>query len=117
MLAGQHGVPIIKSDIIYRLMEEVKAQVVKLLPVIIESKVIGEAKVLQLFDIQLKGKVTKQVAGSRVINGLVEKNKLARVVRDGEVVHNGTLCDCKCCILTHMFAQERLTQCGISKRM
>ncbi|KAJ6606487.1 hypothetical protein DFH09DRAFT_1387545 [Mycena vulgaris] len=89
-LAAQHSVPIITSDIIYRLMEEVKARIIKLLPVIIESKVIGEAKVLQLFEIQLKGKQTKKVAGSRVINGLIEKNKLARVVRDGTVIYEGT---------------------------
>ncbi|KAJ7470270.1 hypothetical protein FB451DRAFT_1037721 [Mycena latifolia] len=89
-LAGQHSVPLITSDIIYRLMEEVKARIIKMLPVILESRVIGEAKVLQLFDIKLKGKLTKKVAGSRVINGLIEKNKLARVVRDGNVVYEGT---------------------------
>ncbi|KAJ7090291.1 P-loop containing nucleoside triphosphate hydrolase protein [Mycena belliarum] len=89
-LAGQHNVPIITSDIIYRLMEDVKARVIKMLPVIIESRVIGEAKVLQIFDIQVKGKQTKKVAGSRVINGLIEKNKLARVMRGGDIVHEGS---------------------------
>ncbi|KAJ7445702.1 P-loop containing nucleoside triphosphate hydrolase protein [Mycena galericulata] len=89
-LAAQHGVPIVTNDIIYRLMEDIKARVIKLLPVILESKVIGEAKVLQLFEIQVKGKQTKTVAGSRIINGLVEKNKPARVVRDGTVVFEGS---------------------------
>ncbi|KAJ6608593.1 P-loop containing nucleoside triphosphate hydrolase protein [Mycena sp. CBHHK59/15] len=88
-LAAQHDVPIITNNIIYRLMEDVKARVIKLLPLIIEYKVIGEAKVLQLFGIQVKGKQTKTVAGSRVINGLIEKSKQARVVRDGEIVFEG----------------------------
>lgn len=89
-LAAQHHVPITTSDIIYRLMEDIKARVIKLLPVIIEYKVIAEAKVLQLFEVSLKNKQSKTVAGSRVINGIIEKNKLARVVRDGAVIFQGT---------------------------
>ncbi|KAJ6547056.1 hypothetical protein B0H19DRAFT_1163764 [Mycena capillaripes] len=89
-LAAQNGVPIIASDIIYRLMEDVKERVIGLLPTITESKVTGEAKVLQLFHIQVKGKKLKTVAGSRVINGLIEKNKLARVVRNGDVIFDGS---------------------------
>ncbi|KAJ7273194.1 hypothetical protein C8J57DRAFT_1063743 [Mycena rebaudengoi] len=89
-LAGQHGVPIVTNDIIYRLMEEIKARIIKLLPTTTESRVLGEAKVLQLFDITVKGKQTKVVAGSRVINGLIEKTKLARVMRDGSIIFEGT---------------------------
>jgi translation initiation factor IF-2 len=90
-LAAQNGVPIVTSDIIYRLMEEVKTRVIGLLPVIVESKVTGEAKILQLFQIQVKGKKLKTVAGSRVTNGLMEKNKLARVVRNGDIIFEGIL--------------------------
>ncbi|CAK5279456.1 unnamed protein product [Mycena citricolor] len=89
-LAGQHNVPIISSDIIYRLMERVKDSVIALLPVTYESKVLGEAKVLQLFEITVKGKKLKTVAGSRVLNGVLDKTKQARVVRDGKVIHEGT---------------------------
>ncbi|KAJ7929227.1 hypothetical protein B0H13DRAFT_2228527 [Mycena leptocephala] len=89
-LAAQNGVPIVTSDIIYRLMEEVKTRVIGLLPVIVESKVTGEAKILQLFQIQVKGKKLKTVAGSRVTNGLMEKNKLARVVRNGDIIFEGS---------------------------
>ncbi|KAJ7043182.1 hypothetical protein C8F04DRAFT_32239 [Mycena alexandri] len=89
-LAAQNNVPIITSDIIYRLMEEVKTRVIGLLPVTLEFRVIGEAKVLQLFEIQMKGKVQKTIAGSRIINGLVEKNKPARVLRDGNIIFEGT---------------------------
>ncbi|KAJ6500507.1 translation initiation factor IF-2 [Mycena sanguinolenta] len=90
LLASQNSVPIIRSDIIYRLMEDVKARVIGLLPTTTESRVTGEAKVLQLFQITVKGKKLKTVAGSRIINGLVEKNKLARVVRNGDVVFEGS---------------------------
>lgn len=70
-------------------MDEVKGRVIDLLPPVIEKRVSGEATVLQLFDIHLKGKQTKKVAGCRVTNGVVDKNKLARVVRDGTTIHEG----------------------------
>ncbi|KAF8184878.1 initiation factor 2 [Mycena galopus ATCC 62051] len=89
LLAAQNDVPIIRSDIIYRLMEDVKTGVIGLLPTSTEHRVIAEAKVLQLFQITVKGKKQKTIAGARVTNGLVEKNKLARVVRNGDVIFEG----------------------------
>ncbi|KAI8998476.1 hypothetical protein BD414DRAFT_475182 [Trametes punicea] len=87
---SQH-VPILTSSVIYKLIDDVKARVIELLPPIIEKRVSGEATVLQLFDIHVKGKQTKQVGGCRVTNGVVAKNKLARVVRNGQIVHEGRL--------------------------
>jgi len=69
-------------------MDNVKEQVIKLLPVIIEKKVTGEAQVLQIFDIQAKKQVVK-VAGCRVTNGMVERSKQARVIRNGVTIHEG----------------------------
>jgi translation initiation factor IF-2 len=60
-----------------------------MLPKIIETKVTGEATVLQLFDITGKAKQIIKVAGCRVVNGLVEKQKLTRVIRNGHVIHEG----------------------------
>ncbi len=71
-------------------MEDVQQRVIALLPTIKETKVTGEATVLQLFDIHLKTKQLKKIAGCRVINGIVEKAKSARIVRDGSVIHEGT---------------------------
>ena len=53
------------------------------------QKVMGEAEVLQLFDIHLKAKQTMKVAGCRVTNGMIEKSRGARVVREGKVVFEG----------------------------
>ncbi|KAF7295337.1 Translation initiation factor IF-2 [Mycena indigotica] len=89
ILAARNEVPIVTNTIIYRLMEQIKERVIRLLPVTYETKVLGEAKVLQLFEITVKGKKLKTVAGSRVVNGIVEKIKSARVMRDGVMVHEG----------------------------
>jgi translation initiation factor IF-2 len=89
-MAAQAGVPITASGIIYQLMDDIKQRVIALLPVSIEKRVTGEATVLQLFEIQLKAKQTMKVAGCRITNGLVEKDKTARVVRNGEVIFEGS---------------------------
>ncbi|KAH9934684.1 initiation factor 2 [Fomitopsis serialis] len=90
-VAASQQVPWITSTIIYRLMDDVKAKVIGLLPPIIEKRVTGEANVLQLFDIHIKSKQTMKVAGCRVTNGLVEKNKMARVIRNGDTVYEGRI--------------------------
>ncbi|PCH38140.1 initiation factor 2 [Wolfiporia cocos MD-104 SS10] len=89
--AAKQQVPVLMSSIIYRLMDDVKERVIALLPPIIERRVTGEANVLQLFDIHLKAKKIMKVAGCRVSNGVVDRAKLARVVRNGEIVHEGRL--------------------------
>lgn len=91
-IAVGNGVPILSSTIIYRLMEDVKEKVIDLLPITVEKKVTGEANVLQIFDIHLKGKKMMKVAGCRVTNGVVEKSKMARLVRGGETIHEGKFC-------------------------
>ncbi|RDX56577.1 initiation factor 2 [Polyporus arcularius HHB13444] len=109
---SQH-VPILSSSVIYKLMDDVTARVVELLPPITEKRVTGEASVLQLFDISLKGKKTTQVGGCRVTSGVVEKSKLARVVRDGEVIHEGPLDTLK----QHkkdMLEVSKGTECGLN---
>ncbi|KAG6886035.1 hypothetical protein C0993_005219 [Termitomyces sp. T159_Od127] len=111
-LAAQNGVPIISSNIIYRLMEIVKEKVIALLPVIIETRVTGEAAILQIFDIQLKAKQTKKVAGCRVTNGIVEKSKFARLIRDGVTIHEGSL-DTMRILKKDVTEVRKGTECGL----
>ncbi|KAI0647229.1 initiation factor 2 [Trametes meyenii] len=89
--AQSQQVPVLVSSIIYKLIDDVTARVIDLLPPVIEKRVSGEATVLALFDISVKGKKTKQIGGCRVSNGVVAKNKLARVLRNGQIIHEGHL--------------------------
>lgn len=111
--AAQNHVPIYSSNIIYRIMDEVRDRVTALLPCTYETKVTGEATVLQLFDIHLKGKTTKTIAGCRVSNGTIEKSKGARVVRNGQVIYNGVL-DALKQHKKDMLEVKKSTECGIS---
>lgn len=89
-LADQNNVLCYSSPIIYRILDEIKSRVVDLLPTIKEHRVTGEASVLQLFDIQRSRDKSLKIAGCRVSNGVVEKNRVARIVRDGNIIHEGT---------------------------
>lgn len=83
------GVPLLLDGVIYRLMDEVKSRVQRLLPPVIENRVSGEATVQQIFEIKGKGRSVIHVAGCRVTNGLIERSKRVRVMRDGEEIYNG----------------------------
>lgn len=91
VLAKQNSVPLVSSKIIYSLIDDIRSRVIQLLPPIIETKVTGEANVLQLFDIVLKSKQAMKVAGCRITNGVVEKTKHVRVVRNRETIFEGML--------------------------
>lgn len=70
-------------------MEHIRSSVQALLPVIIEKRVTGEATVQQMFEIQVKGKDCLKIAGCRVGNGLIDRSKKVRVIRNGEEVFDG----------------------------
>lgn len=88
-LADHNNVPCYSSPIIYQVLDEIKSCVVALLPTIKEQRVTGEATVMQLFDIQRARDKTLKIAGCRVSNGVIEKNRTARVVRNGDIIHEG----------------------------
>ncbi|CAG8444866.1 2569_t:CDS:10 [Funneliformis caledonium] len=77
--------------VIYHLLDEVKEQLGKLLPPILETHVTGEAKVLQIFQINVKSKEFKPVAGCRITNGTVFKNQKVRILRDNNQIWEGSL--------------------------
>ncbi|CAO3606817.1 unnamed protein product [Mucor hiemalis] len=89
--ASKIGVPVKSYSIIYKLLEEVKDQLSDMLPPIITTQVVGEAALLQVFDINVKGRETRPVAGCRVTNGSIQKNGRVRVVRDKETIWEGKL--------------------------
>lgn len=89
--ASRIGVPVKSYSVIYKLLEEVKDQLSDMLPPIITTQVVGEAALLQVFDINIKGRETRPVAGCRVTNGAIHKNGKVRIVRDKETIWEGEL--------------------------
>ena len=79
--ADQSGVEIRRYDIIYKLIEDIEAALTGMLEPIYENLVVGHAEVLQLFKLR-RG----VIAGCAVTDGVVKRNALARVLRDGQII-------------------------------
>ena len=90
-MAEAAGVPILESNIIYRLIDDVKHKLEERLPPLTTKKVIGEAEVAQVFDINVKRRGTLPVAGCRVRNGVVMRSGKVRVLRDKDIIYDGML--------------------------
>ena len=75
--------------IIYRLVDDVKAKLSEQLTPNVAHRVTGEAEVAQIFDINVRGRTSKPVAGCKVRNGLISRNAKVRVLRDKGVIYTG----------------------------
>ncbi len=81
-LAEREGVEIRYYAIIYDLIDDIKGVLSGMLAPIQRETFLGNAEVLQVFDITKVGKV----AGCRVTEGTVRKGARVRIVREGVVV-------------------------------
>jgi translation initiation factor IF-2 len=85
--AEQNGIEIRYYNIIYDLVDDVKAAMSGLLSPDLRETFLGNAEILEVFNITKVGKV----AGCRVTEGSVQRGAKVRLIRDNVVVHEGTL--------------------------
>ncbi len=86
-LAQQDGVEIRYYSVIYDLVDDVKAAMSGLLDPTLREHFLGNAEILEVFNISKVGKV----AGCRVTEGVVKRGAKVRLIRDNVVIHEGTL--------------------------
>ena len=85
--AEQLGIEIRYYNIIYDLVDDVKAAMSGLLSPERRETFLGNAEILEVFNITKVGKV----AGCRVTEGKMERGAGVRLIRDNVVIHEGTL--------------------------
>ena len=85
--AEQVGIEVRYYNIIYNLVDDVKAAMSGLLAPTLRETMLGNALILEVFNITKVGKV----AGCRVTDGNVERGANVRLIRDNVVVHEGKL--------------------------
>ncbi|MDW8418963.1 MAG: translation initiation factor IF-2 [Chitinophagales bacterium] len=90
-LAEQENIEIKLYSVIYNAIEDVKNAMEGLLEPKIEEKVIGNLDVKETFHISKVG----TVAGCFVREGRILRSSKVRVIRDGIVIHNGSLASLK----------------------
>ncbi|QHP67133.1 translation initiation factor IF-2 [Bradyrhizobium sp. LCT2] len=85
--AKRNGIEIRYYNIIYDLVDDVKKAMSGLLAPTLRETMLGNAAILEIFNISKVGKV----AGCRVTDGTVERGANVRLIRDNVVVHEGKL--------------------------
>jgi translation initiation factor IF-2 len=85
--AKRNGIEIRYYNIIYDLVDDVKKAMSGLLAPTLRETMLGNAVILEVFNISKVGKV----AGCRVTDGTVERGANVRLIRDNVVVHEGKL--------------------------
>ena len=90
-LADQEKVEVRKYNVIYEVVDDIKAAMEGLLAPEISEQTIGTAEVRNLFKVPKIG----VVAGCYVTSGKVRRNASARVVRDGREIYAGKLSSLK----------------------
>ncbi len=85
--ARASGIEIRYYSIIYDLVDDIKAALSGMLDPTLRETFLGNAEILEVFNISKAGKV----AGCRVTEGNVERGAKVRLIRDNVVIHEGTL--------------------------
>jgi translation initiation factor IF-2 len=85
--ARRDGVEIRYYNVIYNIVDDVKAALSGMLAPATREKFLGNAEILEVFSISKVGKV----AGCRVTEGVVRRGARVRLIRDNVVVHEGEL--------------------------
>ncbi len=86
-LTKNKQVPVNEFDIIYKLFEDIENKINGLTEDRFEEKYLGRADVLQLFSFSKVG----TIAGSRVTDGVIKRNSLIDIERDGEIIFSGEI--------------------------
>ncbi|MBZ6077062.1 translation initiation factor IF-2 [Microvirga puerhi] len=89
--AERAGVEIRYYNIIYDLVDDVKAAMSGLLAPTLREERLGEAQILEVFNVSKVGKI----AGCRVLDGVVQRGAHVRLIRDNVVIHEGRLSQLK----------------------
>jgi translation initiation factor IF-2 len=89
--AERAGIEIRYYNIIYNLVDDVKAAMSGLLAPTLRETTLGNAKILQVFKVSKVG----NIAGCQVTDGKVERGANVRLIRDNVVVHEGKLSQLK----------------------
>ncbi|MGU3450737.1 translation initiation factor IF-2 [Methylobacterium sp. 391_Methyba4] len=85
--AERAGIEIRYYNIIYDLVDDIKATLSGMLPPTLREERLGEAVIQEVFEVSKVGKV----AGCRVQDGIVERGAHVRLIRDSVVIHEGKL--------------------------
>lgn len=86
-IADEQGVEIRLYSVIYRVAEDIESALKGMLDPTFEEIVTGQAEVRDTFKLSKVG----TIAGCYVTDGVIKRNALVRIIRDGVVIYEGKL--------------------------
>ena len=86
-VAKEYGVDVRLHNIIYKVVEEMEAAMKGMLDPEYEEKVTGSAEIRKIYKFSKTG----NIAGCYVLDGIININSKARLVRDGVVIYDGAI--------------------------
>ena len=86
-MAEHNKIEIKYFNIIYEVLDFIKSNLSGMLKPSIEEQIIGSAEVMEIFKVSKFGKV----AGSKVMEGEINQDSNARLIRDGNIVYTGKI--------------------------
>ena len=89
--AETEGVDIRLYDVIYKAIEDVEDAMKGMLDPVFEEKVLGHAEIRQIF----KASGIGNIAGSYMLDGVMQRGCLVRITREGEQIYEGKLASLK----------------------
>ncbi|EAW08078.1 translation initiation factor 2 [Aspergillus clavatus NRRL 1] len=111
-MAEMRGVKIMDHNIIYKLIDDVKATLSEELAPSVTQRVTGEAEIGQIFEITLKGREKTAIAGCKVRNGVINRARKVRVLRGQETIYDGSITSLKN-VKKDVTEMRKDTECGI----
>ncbi len=86
-VAKEYGVDVRLHNIIYKVVEEMESAMKGMLDPEYEEKALGSAEIRKIYKFSKTG----NIAGCYVLDGVININAKARVVRDGVVIYDGAI--------------------------
>ncbi|XP_055540068.1 translation initiation factor IF-2, mitochondrial [Wyeomyia smithii] len=106
------GVEVRPVNIIYRLVDDLKKEINAKLPLVDVEETVGEANVLQLFEIN-EGRRKVNVLGCRCSKGVLKKTSKCKVLRNGEVIANGLKLESMRHLKNEVDSIKKDVECGL----
>ncbi|KAI5959869.1 IFM1 [Candida pseudojiufengensis] len=110
--AEKEKIKIIEHNIIYRLIEQVNDELNSHLKPRIETKILGEVELKDIFTIT-QGKSKIKIAGCKVLSGIIKRSSNVKVLRQKKEIYKGTLSSLKH-IKDDITEARKGNECGLS---
>ncbi len=112
--SNKSGVEVKHFNVIYQLFDSLKEELAALAPLMEQEETVGQAEVKASFNYDETNSKCITVAGSRCVDGLIDKKLYFRLERKGEIIKDRLKCHSLKHVKTEINTVKRNVEFGIS---